>query len=148
MGAANRNGVRAQYLAEQRRRAYLSREVHDPSSGQPPVKGIAYIRQEGQAPHKIRTPLQPAIVEKVIDREDGRRPVFFCLAERADGTYGAVEYLVRHWKRLERQYGDRASRSCWASAMKRPTRTITSRPCCPRRRNWPRDIGSPVPHPR
>ena len=45
------------------------------------------------------------ILEKCRDREHGI-VVFFCLGKRADSSWGAAEYLVRHWNALAREFGD------------------------------------------
>ncbi len=50
-----------------------------------------------------------AVVEKIRDADRGTT-IFFCSGMRADGSWAATEYLVRHWRQLHREFGD----SCFA----------------------------------
>ena len=101
IGSAVRNSVRGYYLGRRLPVAAFSGEY----------KGLLDFESTIVAAFDDgKTPIGESgknvgILEKCRDREHGI-VVFFCLGKRADSSWGAAEYLVRHWNKLAREFGD------------------------------------------
>ena len=106
VGAATRNSLRAVYLdsnmpllmLDQEERSIRTHDSHLIVSGEVVVTRGARAREV--IPHKG---LHLAVVEKLRDPESGGA-IFFCAGVRGDTSWAASEYLVRNWKRLQREF--------------------------------------------
>lgn len=102
VGASRRNSVRRYFIENSVPHAIL---LHETVGGKDvlseDVDRIWIDRSNGER-QIIQSNLLLAVVEKV--RSDHQGTLFFCVGARADGTRGAVEYLARNWKTLEREF--------------------------------------------
>jgi len=101
IGSGVRNSVRAYYLKKRLPVAAFSGEYQGLLDFESTIvasfdDGRTKI---GQSDKNI------GILEKCHDREHGIT-VFFCLGKRADSSWVAAEYLVKHWNKLAREFGD------------------------------------------
>jgi hypothetical protein len=104
IGAAGRNSVRRKHLADGIPRALLAAE--EPGRGQVRPREVkeVLIRRRGGDLQRIQSELVVALIEKVVLPEQGKT-FFYCLGSRGDCTWLVTEYLVRHWRRLHREFG-------------------------------------------
>lgn len=102
IGSARRNGARRAHLEAGRTRAWLDAEIQGP-----PMSAVnrVHVSRAGRT-QTIETDLQIAVLERYVDAATGRT-IFFCHANRADGSRIAVEHLARHWKQLSARHGER-----------------------------------------
>jgi len=112
VGGASRNVIRATYFDS----AMLFLGSEDEEIGKRSydshLAGFPVRVYRGQrAGEEIRTSLNPAILEKIYDASRDIT-LFFCLGLRGDGSWAAVEYLVRNWMVLRREFGDRDFALC------------------------------------
>jgi len=100
VGSSARNAWRRRYLEDGVPAAVLENERDGSTIRSDDVRSVVIRRSNGDQ-QVMRTELNVAVLEKVrIDNG----AVFFCLGSRADGTWGAAEYLVRNWRALEREF--------------------------------------------
>jgi hypothetical protein len=99
IGGAPRNVVRRYYLTT--RSSYLIFGTELPPSHPAYVdKPIHVVVMKGQKQgNKIEGDYNLAIIEKLYDPEH-RITIFLCTGNRGDSSWGATEYLVRHWREL------------------------------------------------
>jgi hypothetical protein len=107
VGSAARNSLRAWYLSLGVPSAALAGEI-EASRGQLGryERQQITISNNGREREITSDGSNLAIIEKCHDKGRGR-VLFFCLGYRGDSTWIATEYLIRHWKRLDREFGDR-----------------------------------------
>jgi hypothetical protein len=106
VGSSARNSLRASYIRTGVPSAFLTDEI-DASNDRPDPsreRSISILRN-GRASEVILQDANLALVEKCRDPDRGTT-LFFCLGLRGDSTWAATEYLVRNWKRLDREFGD------------------------------------------
>lgn len=105
IGGAARNSYRRHFLDEGLTAALLESEAQPtPHIRSDDVRRVIINRANGDR-QLVQSELNLAIVEKAMI--PGRRAaVFFCHGARADGTWIATEYLLRHWRGLEREFGN------------------------------------------
>ena len=113
VGAASRNSVRAAYVDRSLPLLTLSHEAAGARShdGHLAVEPYATLSRGETKGARLGAAYNPAILERLYDR-DRNATVFFAAGFRADGTWGACEYLVRHWSSLQRQFKDRDFAIC------------------------------------
>jgi hypothetical protein len=99
-----RNSIRGYYLERATAHALLSHETmeHGPRSADDACDII--IRRGDGNVQKVSSGLNVGIVERSVITS-GEATIFFVAGQRADSTWGAAEYLVRNWKKLEREFG-------------------------------------------
>ena len=105
IGGAARNSVRARHLEQGLPRAAFESELTTGSGVHPSDNREVVVRRSGGDVQRIRSQQGVAIIEKVVLPET-RRTVFYCAGARADSTWTATEYLVRHWRRLDKEFAD------------------------------------------
>lgn len=113
VGSSWKNSIRRLYLQERRPSMQLSVEtlsVGD-STQAPPASLVEVIAGPEAGRLVDKDGLYVAIVEKVLD-ESRNAVVFFCLGQRGDVTWAATEYLVRNWRSLRKEFGDRPFALC------------------------------------
>ena len=105
VGGALGNGVRRLYLSENRLHVQLSNEERPELENVEPLpNGYARVMSGPDSGKKVEHEgLDIAVVEKIRDNARGV-VVFFCLGVRGDTTWAAVEYLVRNWRQLHREF--------------------------------------------
>ncbi|MFD9705884.1 hypothetical protein, partial [Lentzea sp. NPDC059081] len=105
VGAAARNSVRRLYLDENLVTLRLSTEAEA-------EERFAEVLGGAEVGRRITSDsLELAVVERVHDAARGTT-VVFCLGRHGDTTWAATEYLVRNWRSLEREFGDRPFALC------------------------------------
>lgn len=105
VGASARNSIRRQFINQGTVSAMLSHELPESRPvSRDELCDIVLQRKNGEI-QRVSSGLNVCIIEKAILPGDGGT-VFFCAGQRADNSWEAAEYLVRHWKGLEREYGD------------------------------------------
>jgi hypothetical protein len=112
VGGGTRNLVRKLYL--QRNEAYLVTSYEDEMQGTLHSNSL-YIRItrgtrrdtliEEQGKYNL------ALIEKIYDKTHNT-VVFMCNGLRADSSWAATEYLIRHWRELQRESGNQAFALC------------------------------------
>jgi hypothetical protein len=107
VGSSARNSVRARYVQAGLPTAIITGEdqVSDPMKAIAQTRSIT-LRQGGAESTVQLAGVNLALVEKCRD-PDRDTTVFFCLGIRGDASWAATEYLVRKWKRLSAEFGDK-----------------------------------------
>lgn len=113
-GSSIYNSVSAYYLKQDRSFYYFTKnadgvrvlQARDPNA--PDLEGMG--RGTG---HEL------ACIQRLKDPDYGTT-VFICAGLGSGATYGSVDYLVRNWRRLWRQYGDMELGLCLSFAMTNP----------------------------
>lgn len=105
IGGSGRNSVRGRHLEQGLPRAALVYESPDGAEVRPSDNREVIVRRSSGDIQRIRSQQGVAIIEKVILPEH-HRTVFYCAGARSDSTWIATEYLVRHWRRLDREFGE------------------------------------------
>ncbi|MFD5830734.1 hypothetical protein [Lentzea sp. NPDC060358] len=105
VGAAARNGVRGLYLDENLVNLRLGTEAGADERFVEVLGGADVGRRI------TSDSLELAVVERVHDAARGTT-VVFCLGRHGDTTWAATEYLVRNWRGLEKEFGDRPFALC------------------------------------
>lgn len=109
VGGARRNSVRRLYLDENLVSLRMSNELGDAG---PDQQRFVEVLGGADVGRKISSEtLELAVVERVRDAARGTT-VVFCLGRKGDTTWAATEYLVRNWRSLEREFGDRPFALC------------------------------------
>lgn len=109
VGGAVRNSIRRLYLDENLVSLRLSNELEEAG---PRQQQFAEVLGGADVGRKITSEaLELAVVERVRDAARGTT-VVFCLGRRGDTTWAATEFLVRNWRNLEREFGDRPFALC------------------------------------
>lgn len=113
VGAAARNSIRKLYLDENLVSLCLSSELPDSAPHhQPPEQRFVEVLGGADVGRRITSEtLELAVVERARDAARGTT-VVFCLGRRGDTTWAATEFLVRNWRSLEREFGDRPFALC------------------------------------
>lgn len=131
-GSSIYNAVSAYYLRQDRSFYYFTKvdgvrvlKARDPdapdlaSMGRGP--NAPDLREMGRSGHEL------ACIQRLKDPAYGTT-IFICAGLGAGATYGSVDYLVRNWRRLWRQYGDREFGICLSYAMPNPDEVPTVEP--------------------
>lgn len=105
IGGSARNSVRSKHIEQGVPCAILESEDLRSRNLRSTEVREAVIRRRGGDVQRIRSELNIAVVEKVVMPE-GNGATFYCLGSRGDSTWLAVEYLVRNWSRLAREFSD------------------------------------------
>src|SRR5581483_1178928 len=110
VGGGTRNPARANVVAAGL--PYLVFDYEQAGSGQVGGnEGKVVICRGSKIGEVVSQKLNLAIVEKIYDA-DRDATIFCCNGLRGDSSWGAVEYLCRHWRSLERKYGGRGFALC------------------------------------
>jgi hypothetical protein len=105
VGGSARNSLRSRHLDQGLPRAAMEYELAEGPARKPTESREVAIRRGSGDVQRISSHHGVAVVEKAILRERGQT-VFYCAGPRGDSTWIATEYLVRHWRRLAREFGD------------------------------------------
>ncbi|HEX7307431.1 hypothetical protein [Lentzea sp.] len=107
VGAAGRNGIRKLYLDENLVSLRLATETETGADDR-----FVEVLGGADVGRKITSDgVELAVVERVRDAARGTT-VVFCLGRHGDTTWAATEYLVRNWRGLEKEFGDRPFALC------------------------------------
>lgn len=106
IGASPKNCVRWDYVRRGLVKVRLSNETEAIILGEAPLTSRHAEIVDGQDVRATvnSEALHVAVIEKIIDA-DRAISIFFCLGQRGDVTWAAVEYLARSWRQLEREFG-------------------------------------------
>ncbi len=117
IGATPRNIVRryylktgAPYLILGKERKEINDDDDDSGAEQLTTPWVQVIKGHRKN-DRIEGNYNLAIVEKLYD-EEHKTVVFMCLGERADSSWAATEYLVRHWNELSKKSDNKAFALC------------------------------------
>ncbi|WP_378673080.1 hypothetical protein [Nocardia sp. GCM10030253] len=107
VGSSARNSIRRYGVDRQLVKATLEAEQRP---GEPWYAAgdevTVAVRLDGDNVQHIRARKNLAVIEKV-HRSSEDVANFFCVGVRGDSSWAAVEYLVRNWKHLAAEFGDR-----------------------------------------
>ncbi|MGY5309599.1 hypothetical protein [Nocardia gipuzkoensis] len=107
IGSSARNSIRRYAVDHKMVKATL--EAENRSDGPWYTAGdevTIAVRLDGDNVQHITATKNLAVIEKVHG-SDGDVANFFCVGVRGDSSWAAVEYLVRNWKSLAREFSDR-----------------------------------------
>jgi hypothetical protein len=112
IGATPRNIVRRYYVKTGPPYLIFSKELKEigDDADQLATPWVQVIKGHRKS-DRIEGDYNLAIVEKLYD-EEHKTVVFMCLGERADSSWTATEYLVRHWGKLSKKFGDKEFALC------------------------------------
>jgi hypothetical protein len=106
VGASRRNTPRRYYVTTHQTLMIASFEEVNTAKHAESVFGDAYWRiRRGARADETLGHGNSAIIERFVDPERSRT-VICCAGVRADSSWASVEYLVRHWRDLYRQFGE------------------------------------------
>jgi hypothetical protein len=105
VGASRWNLIRRHYVDRDVLKLRFSTECDSELDNLPfQVPLYVQVYHAPGAGDRIETDLSLAIVEKVRNL-NSEGSVFFCAGSRGNISRAAVQYLVRHWRKLERDFG-------------------------------------------
>jgi hypothetical protein len=107
VGGGVLNTLRRYYVATHQTLTIASSEELDMESHPTPIFQHGYwrITRGARASETLAHGVNSAVIERFVDSERSRI-VLCCAGARADSSWAAVEYLVRHWRDLHRQFSD------------------------------------------
>lgn len=106
VGSSSRNSFRRDYVTRGLPAALLAVETPSGKDLRSNEVREVLVGTSGGDEQVIKSTQGVAIVER-FNVPDSSRLIFFCAGARGDTTRGAVEYLIRHWKDLQREFGSR-----------------------------------------
>jgi hypothetical protein len=112
VGSTARNSVRRHCVHTGAPYLLLGIERQDFTANSPGhARTTAHIIKGRRSGTAISGEYNLAVVEKICD-EEHQTAIFMCLGVRADSSWTATEYLVRHWRQLSKKYGRRPFALC------------------------------------
>jgi hypothetical protein len=113
VGAGARNAVRQRFVDSRLSLMATSTEVLGIDAHPTPIFDNAYVEvmRGTRASEHLAIGTNYAIVERYVDPTT-QRCAIYCVGARADSSWLAVEWLVRHWRRLHDRFGDTTFALC------------------------------------
>jgi hypothetical protein len=135
VGGGTKNRIRRMYIDDGSIKLQMSDETLDAADTQrAPRENWAVEVLDGPAQgNLIRASASELIVIERMRDPDRGTTVFFCLGRKGDTSWAAAEYLARHWRELQKEFGQRNFAIClslqdpeYTYEFRNPTRLWTS----------------------
>lgn len=111
IGGISRNIVRRYYVHTSSPYLVLANELEELHGDHTNIGDDVFIMKGNRKNETIKGDYNFAIIEKIRD-EEHNITIFMCVGFRGDSSWGATEYLVRHWRDIHKKYRDKEFALC------------------------------------